>query len=427
MKKLIFILFFLLSYITVWGQNDPYDTDPTKYEPAVENTQYVVLGIFRIGSDPGGWENRNTFWVDSLFNSLIVYTDTSQLFIRNDTLLFAGGFITSIIDTAQYDTINTKILNFDPAISVPGHMEGRIAYDSASHSIIYFTEEPDITMNIGRETWIRIYNNSGVTIPNGSYVYPTGAIAGGWGTVALALANADSTSNVIGQATHSIENDTFGYLTRFGRVSDMNTIGLQLGGTGYLSADTVGRPTTIAPQAPNNIVALGGVTSVGASGSMFALMDRFNPINGEAAIGFADSSAEITVSIIDTNYQITNGSGTLFAYNTDVGHDISLSGDTLYLAEIGVYEFILDYAFEGTTGGIYRFRMKQNDSWCLIAPGNHASGRRKTGSADVGSAGFSAKIRTTVVNTPITFWFQNKGNTDNITMVDATIIVRQVR
>jgi hypothetical protein len=180
MKKLLFILLFILSFTLIQGQNY-YDTDPTKYEAPGDSTQYYVLGIFRIGSDPGGWENRNTFWIDSLFNSLVVYTDTSQLFIRNDTLFISESFLTSAIDSVNFDTINatyinathmlaqaiqtdtlkvdwidsitteiikTYVIRLDSVNVATTHQQGKMEYDSTSHSVVYYTEEPDITMKM---------------------------------------------------------------------------------------------------------------------------------------------------------------------------------------------------------------------------------------------------------------------------------------
>jgi hypothetical protein len=226
---------------------------------------------------------------------------------------------------------------------------------------------------------------------------------------------------VIGQATHSIENNTYGYITRFGEVRNMNTIGLSVGGTAYLSADTAGRPTTTKPSAPNNAVALGGVVSVGASGTMFALMERFNPINGEAAIGFQDSAYVITPIVQNTWYQITNAGNNLFTYNTDVGHDITLSGDTIYCAEAGVYEFIISHSFAGANGGVWEFATKQNGTFVP-----NAKAVRKTGTADIGNVGYACKPRVTA-NTPVTFWVRNTGNTVTPTFSASTIIIRQVR
>lgn len=94
MKKILIILLFLFSFVVISGQDDPnFSIDDPPYEAPYDSSQYYSFGYFRIGSDPGGWENRNTFKLDSLFNASIVLVDTSQLFIRNDTLFISPNYV----------------------------------------------------------------------------------------------------------------------------------------------------------------------------------------------------------------------------------------------------------------------------------------------------------------------------------------------
>jgi hypothetical protein len=363
--------------------------------------------------------------IDSLLNALVVYTDTSEMDIVNDTLRINAAFLTNAL--ANLDSLD--YLSFRPINTLtkppPAHKEGRFWYDSTSHAFVGMLDEPDVSQQLGQEMYIRVYNPSAVlTIENGQVVRPIGATAEGIGHVALAQADSDATCNVLGIATHDIEPETYGYVTRFGAVNSLNTLAFSpLGSTIYLSESTAGAFTTIKPSAPNNALPLGGLTRIdNDSGSVFILMSRFNPINGEAHIGFTDSAIVITVSGIGTPYWITSPTNTLFQYNADVGHDTWLSGDTLYLAEIGVYDYTISYAFQGGTSGIYKFYVDANGTTVPLS-----ATRRKTSSADVGSATFSGSVRTTSVNTALAFWFVNTDNTQDATFIDATIIVRQVR
>jgi hypothetical protein len=430
MKKVFLLVLFLIASIT-FGQAryNPYQTSgwdvpwgftgaDTSIIPSWSSHYgYYGLGIMEINSNPGGWLNYNYWKIDSLLQALVVYTDTSQIIVENDTLKLAP-YIAAAIDTQYYPTW-FDLVPIHPD-SVP-HKEGRVFYDSVRKAYSYYVEEEDVTLNAGRELWIRIYNNTASTITNGMPVYPTGAVAGNIGTVAPAQADSDATSNVIGLATHSIEASTYGYITRFGDIGDVNTVGLQLGATFYLSPSVAGGIVTTKPDAPNNAIRLGGVTSVGATGSLFAIIERFNDINGEAEASFVDSTAIIQTTSIGVYERITNAWGTLLQYNTDVGHDINVSGDTIYCVDAGVYEIILSMSFEGATGGVFLFRLKQNGTFIP-----NVGARRKTGSADVGNIGFGTKVRVTA-NTPITLWVANTGNTNTCTMKDGTVLIRQVR
>lgn len=110
--KRIFLLIFILVLIgsgtsaqTKKGSTaTPYST--LGWDAPVEYSQYYGLYIYRLLSNPGGWVNKQTVRIDSLFNELIVFTDTTQLNIQNDTLRisnYAAGQ-NSFSGTAQYDT-----------------------------------------------------------------------------------------------------------------------------------------------------------------------------------------------------------------------------------------------------------------------------------------------------------------------------------
>jgi len=124
MKKLF--LFLLLFVATSYGQYNPYNISgwdapytftgqPLAKPPWSLSYGYYNLGIFTIGSNPGGWLNRNFWAIDSLMQSLVVYTDTTQFKIVNDTLQFSE-VVAAKLDTnfsiyASVDTLQFQILN----------------------------------------------------------------------------------------------------------------------------------------------------------------------------------------------------------------------------------------------------------------------------------------------------------------------------
>jgi len=107
MKKLI-IIFFLAATTFLQAQGStttPYDTlgwdAPTAY------TTWYSLRIFELLSNPGGGYNRNMRDIDSLLYELVVYTDSLQLYIQNDTLKHASYMSgqSAFTGTEQYDTV----------------------------------------------------------------------------------------------------------------------------------------------------------------------------------------------------------------------------------------------------------------------------------------------------------------------------------
>ena len=138
-------------------------------------------------------------------------------------------------------------------VAAPAHSEGLVFYDSTDKSLTYYNDEADVSMNIGREMWVRVRNNSGSQISNGKVVYINDAL-GQLPTIRLARADSATTSRVIGIATHDIGNNEFGYVTTTGEVKGLATNAYQDGDLLFLSAVTAGEMTTTAPLAPNRVI-----------------------------------------------------------------------------------------------------------------------------------------------------------------------------
>jgi len=71
--------------------------------------------------------------------------------------------------------------------------------------------------------------------------------------------------------------------------------------------------------------------------------------------GFHDSSIVITISALDTWYQITNASGTL--WGGDEANGIALSGDTMIIENSGDYVGTVSISYSGLNGQDYSFRI----------------------------------------------------------------------
>jgi hypothetical protein len=108
-----------------------------------------------------------------------------------------------------------------------------------------------------------VWNNTGATIPKGSVVYINGAHSSVLPTIALAKANAESTSAyTYGLVETDITNNSQGTVIQTGSITNLNlptstyTDGQQL----YLSPTVAGGYTLTKPTAPNHYVAIGTIT-----------------------------------------------------------------------------------------------------------------------------------------------------------------------
>lgn len=147
------------------------------------------------------------------------------------------------------DTVKSlNYIEFDG--TVPTYSEGRLWYDSDQGALAMYGDEADVTLQIGQEFWFRIYNNTGSTITNGTPVYVAGE-SGGVATVAPADASDAVKYQARGIASHDIEDSTYGYVTRAGLVSGIDTSSLTAGQMIFVSDTNPGTLTNTSPSYPN--------------------------------------------------------------------------------------------------------------------------------------------------------------------------------
>lgn len=140
---------------------------------------------------------------------------------------------------------NPVVIDFTPTLAPP-HLKGRVYYDSLTNCLTVYNADSDVSLQLGEEMWVRVYNKTVSTIPNGTVVYVDGAHAQ-TPTIALADASDPATATVIGVTTEAILPTTYGYVTTRGLVHDLDTRYFGEGSRVYLSADTAGAITLTPP------------------------------------------------------------------------------------------------------------------------------------------------------------------------------------
>ena len=161
---------------------------------------------------------------------------------------------------------NPALVALDNDLSNPSYSEGTIFYDSIEKALGLYNSESEVTQQLGQENYIRVYNETGSTITDGSVVY----ISGTEGvenrpTIDLAVATARSTSEVLGFATHDIEDATFGFVTYWGLVNNLDTSSFVTGDILFLSSIAAGTFSIDHPGTDNYLVQLGYVVRAHAS------------------------------------------------------------------------------------------------------------------------------------------------------------------
>ena len=78
-----------------------------------------------------------------------------------------------------YEAGDVDSRQYTSNISPPTYKEGLVFYDNQKKSLSYYNDEPNTTVNVGQETIVKVFNNNGSTLDNGTIVrVDTGVTAG---------------------------------------------------------------------------------------------------------------------------------------------------------------------------------------------------------------------------------------------------------
>lgn len=191
--------------------------------------------------------------------------------------------------------------------------------------------EYGVVQQVGLETYARVQNNTGITIPNGTVVGFTGAVPDSALSVAPYLADGATPSlYMIGVMTHDLpDTGQKGYCTVWGFVRDINTSAFSIGDVLYASPTVAGGFTNVKPTAPDNVIPLAAVLKVGtADGIIFVrpIIEQ-QKYYGE----FTKTTTQIP-AVINTAYALTFD-------NTQVANGVSIGSPSsrIYIEQAGLY------------------------------------------------------------------------------------------
>jgi len=208
----------------------------------------------------GGGSGDVTGPASSTDNAITRFDSTTGKLIQNSaaTLDDNGGIAadTLAISTTPAGAGGTGIFRYDTGEKVP-----EVGIDG-------------ITLKIGVQEYVRVYNDTPSTMLKGAVVYISGA-QGNRVAVKLADATDESTSaGTIGIVAQSITAGAEGFVQVSGPMYNLNTIGLTAGALLYLS-ETAGQWTQTEPAPPAHGVRLAYVERVHASvGSIYIKVDN---------------------------------------------------------------------------------------------------------------------------------------------------------
>ena len=188
---------------------------------------------------------------------------------------------------AETSSISSNLVAESLTTPAPAYQEGVMFWDSSSHTYAIYGDSPNVTLQIGQETLVRVTANE--YIPNGSPVYISGSdnlypIA----ALALSCPIYPTKCNVIGISTEDINSGSTGYITLAGEVHDIDTSGYHEGTTLYLAPYISGSYVTTPPEQPFSSVICGTVLNSSVSGSILVNIVRL-PQNINTSVGVVNS------------------------------------------------------------------------------------------------------------------------------------------
>lgn len=209
----------------------------------------------------------------------VVYTNLANLYIAGDVATTGNASATNSyglwnVGKSRFDGLATFNANVGaPALVLtaapsPTYAAGKLVYDTGNESLTFYNNDSAIGLQVGQEAWVRVRNDTGSTISNGSVVYVSG-VSGGLPQISLANANSGTTAVILGLATESIPTASIGFVTTMGIVHDFDTSAFSVGARVYLGTSN-GALTATPPVNPNYQVTIGTIiTSNASTGSVF--------------------------------------------------------------------------------------------------------------------------------------------------------------
>lgn len=210
---------------------------------------------------------------------------------------------------------------------------------SADDQTLQIGMDYGVLQQVGQETYARVENSTGSTIPNGAVVGFAGAGALNTLQVAPYLANGASPSlYVLGVMTHELpDSGQKGYCTVWGHVRGINTTGASVSETWsagdilYASPTVAGGFTNVKPTAPNNVIPVAAVLAVGTTDGEIFVRPTVQQMQYYGTFAKTDSQSPVA---INTEYQLT-------FTNTQISNGVAIGSPAsrIVVPQSGLYRF----------------------------------------------------------------------------------------
>jgi hypothetical protein len=240
---------------------------------------------------------------------------TNSSITLGSTTVSLGATASSLTALSLANPTVSDYQNFTP-VAAPSYSEGRFWYDSTAKTLAYYNDVSTSVVHVGQDTIIKVINNTGSSIANGSPVYVTGTSSGQtYPNIGLAKADAIGTSAVLGLTNGAIANGAVGYVTAQGGIDNVNTGSFTVGQVLYLSPYSAGQLMNTVPPT-GYAVQVGTVTYVDTSlGKIFVKQTTPLAVSAATLVGtvpIANGGTNATATPVAG--AVPYGTGTAYAF-----------------------------------------------------------------------------------------------------------------
>jgi hypothetical protein len=329
---------------------------------AVQNTALIVVNSLSISGNLIANTLNQTASIDNIISNNLTLNKNLTVNGSITANTVQGNVFFSNITTVY--TQANAIQWFAQGVS-PTQQNGQVWYSGNTISLIQDTDIPGDRPAISKVLFERVYNNTGATIPNGSWVRLSGGVtSNSVPYITLADATNAANSQVEGFVKVGIAAGGYGFVYTRGIVEGMDASTFGQNGQLLFLSTTPGQATNTAPTGANSVVSIAKILSNGSANGKLQVaiqsLQAYGKPNG--AILFANNNliqASNTI-FVNENLGQLNVASTIYAANgyinrisqypsTQTAITISIATDTWVKCNVGASLAITPTAFSPGT------------------------------------------------------------------------------
>ena len=235
-------------------------------------------------------------------------------------------------------------IDFDTTSPPAIHQVGRLDWDP-DDATLELDMDYGVVQQIGQETYARVSNETGITIPNGTVVGFAGATDDTLKVAPYLADGSQPTLYILGVMTHDLpDSGDRGYCTVWGFVRDVNTSSFTQGDILYASPSIAGGFTNVKPTAPDNVVAVAAVVKVGTTDGVIFVRPT---IMAQKYYGTFARTTNYTAAAANTAYAVPFDS-TIISNGVSIGTPTS----RIVVVESGFYSITCTLQYSSSNASV---------------------------------------------------------------------------